>query len=69
MNNYSWTIEYTMKLTRNQLILFKKRIEDRIIEDRKFNAKLHNFKIKENGLDTNGAIPIETIIDCGKNNI
>jgi len=69
MSNYGWKLDYIMGLTRNQLVLFKEKIEDRVMEERKFQANLHNMKIKGKGLDMDGAIPIESIIDSGKTNI
>lgn len=69
MSNYGWNINYVMSLTRNQIMLFKDRIEDRILSERKFQAQMHNMKIKGKGLDMEGAIPIESVIDSGKTNI
>lgn len=66
MKNYGWTLDYVVNLTRNQLILFKDQIEDRIFEERKFNAMLHDKKLKGKGLDLDGAIPIESVLDSQK---
>jgi len=65
MFQYGWTLNYVKKLTRNQIFLFLKRIEKRISLERKFQASLHNVKLESKGLDKDGAISIEELIDTG----
>jgi hypothetical protein len=65
MSEYNISFLDIQELTREQIFLMKDKIESRLIQERKFQAKLHGGEMKTNGLDTDGAIPIETAIDKG----
>jgi len=54
------------KLTREQMFLFIEKIRDRKEDNLKNEVHLHGGKWKTNGLDTDGAVPIEDIIDSQK---
>lgn len=62
MSEYGWSIEYIRNLSRGQLILFCDKISKRKKQDSIFQAKLHNA-YKNPGLDIEGAIPIEDVLD------
>lgn len=66
MSNYNVSLWEIQEWTREQIFLFKEKIEDRMLEERKYQAKLQGGDLKtNNGLDTEGAIPIEVAIDKG----
>jgi len=65
MHEYNFTIEYIQNLTIEQIFLFKEKIDDRLENKAKFDAKIHGASTKNQGLDTDGAIPIENLIDSG----
>jgi hypothetical protein len=69
MSEYGWRLDYLLTLTKEQMILFKKRAETRIIRRDKNNAKLHGADIKGKGLDVDGAVPIEEAMSRGKNSL
>jgi len=54
------------KLTREQIFLFIDKINDREEDKLKNEVHLHGGKWKSQGLDTDGAIPIEDIIESDK---
>lgn len=54
------------KLTREQMFLFIDKISDREEDKLKNEVHLHGGKWKTNGLDTDGATPIEYIMDSNK---
>jgi len=54
------------KLTREQMFLFIDKIHDREEDKLKNEVHLHGGKWKSQGLDTDGAIPIEDIIESDK---
>jgi len=62
MSEYGYSVEYIRKMTRAQIFMFLEKISDRKGEDYKFHAKIHGA-YKEKGLNTDGAIPIEDILD------
>lgn len=66
MSEYNMSIFDVRKLTREQMFLFKEKIDDRKYDELKFNARLHGNDLKSQGLDVSGAVPIEEIIDRGK---
>jgi len=53
-------------LTREQMFLFIDKINDREEDKLKNEVHLHGGKWKSKGLDTDGAIPIEDMIDSQK---
>lgn len=54
------------KLTREQMFLFMDKIHDRKEDQLKNEVHLHGGKWKSKGLDTDGAVPIEDILDHQK---
>lgn len=60
------SINDVRKLTREQMFLFIEKIQDRKEDQLKNEVHLHGGKWKHNGLDTDGAVPIEDIIDSQK---
>lgn len=54
------------KLTREQMFLFLEKIRDRKEDQLKNEVHLHGGKWNHKGLDIDGAIPIETIMDNNK---
>ena len=66
MSEYHYKIEDVRKLTRGQIVLFGNKINRRKSEHYKMIAKIHGA-YKPQGLDTDGATPIEEIIDKNKN--
>ncbi|MFA5731866.1 MAG: hypothetical protein WC934_07665 [Acidithiobacillus sp.] len=65
MSQYGWSIQYTLSLTKEQIILFYKKSCKRKNRDDKFIAKVNGAEIKSNTLDTDGAVPIENIMTRG----
>ena len=69
MNSYGWSVEYCMKLTRSQILLFGDKIKKRKEMENNFQKSLHGAEVKTKGLNTAGAVPIEDIIDQSVNNV
>lgn len=69
MSEYGWRLDYVLTLTKEQMLLLKKRADTRIMRRDKNNAKMHGSDIKSNGLDVDGAIPIEEAMSRGKNSL
>jgi hypothetical protein len=66
MNQYGYTPDYiASSLTKEQIFLFKRRAETRLLNEKKTEARLHGFKIKTSGLDLDGAKSIESYLDSG----
>jgi hypothetical protein len=66
MSEYGVPLVECMHWTREQLMLFKRKIENRKKEEYKMQAKLNGGQLDtKDGLDTDGAVPIETLIDNG----
>lgn len=61
MYNYNWDLKYILTLTKEQIFLFSDKIERRESEHYKFITKVHGV-YKPQGLDTDGAIPIENVL-------
>lgn len=53
-------------MTREQMFLLQEKAYKRIERDQKFQANLHGAKMKNQGLDTDGAIPIESVMNSGR---
>jgi len=66
MSEYSMSIFDVKNLTREQMFLFKEKIDNRKELEYKLKARINGCEIKESGLDTAGATPIEHIMDRGK---
>ena len=67
MCQYSWTIEYCMNLTKSQIIMFSEKITKRKNNEYDFWKSLHGHEVKSKGLNLSNTVPIEDIIDNGKN--
>lgn len=66
MSEYNVTLFEIQEWTREQIFLMKDKIDERLLQERKFQAELQGGDMKRNdGLDTDGAIPIEVAIDRG----
>jgi hypothetical protein len=63
MNQYKWSIEYCMNLTKGQIALFINKINKRRTDDINFQKAIHGIKPDNKGLNLDGAIPIEDILD------
>lgn len=60
------SISDVRSLTREQMFLFIDKISDREEDKLKNEVHLHGGKWKSKGLDTDGAIPIEELIESDK---
>jgi hypothetical protein len=63
MNQYTWSLEYCMNLTKGQITLFINKINKRRLEDINFQKAIHGIKPDKKGLNLEGAVPIEDILD------
>lgn len=63
MSEYGMKVEDIKSLTREQMFLFKEKIEERHERELKMEAKLHGAKLQTPGLDIDGATPIELVMD------
>jgi hypothetical protein len=63
MNEYHVSLAELQTWTREQIFLFCEKIEHRIKDERRFQVQLHQMEMKEDGLDTSGAVAIEDVID------
>jgi len=52
-----------MELTRGQIALFINKINKRRLEDINFQKAIHGMKPERKGLNLDGAVPIEDILD------
>lgn len=64
MSEYKIGLKDVMNMTRAQQVLLSSKIQKRQVEYYKFQAKLHD-KYKPRGLDKEGAISIEEMLDKG----
>lgn len=65
MSEYGWRLDYILTLTKEQMLLLKKRADTRIKQKAKQDASLHGAKMKGQGLDVDGAVPIEEAMTGG----
>jgi hypothetical protein len=63
MHEYTCTFEEVKSWTIPQLLFFVDKIMDRQERELKKEAKLHGADYKTQGLDTDGAVPIEYVMD------
>jgi len=65
MSEYNVSLADIQHWTKEQMFLLKDKMERRLKDKQKFEASLHGAKMEAEGLDTDGAIPIEVLIDKG----
>jgi hypothetical protein len=54
------------KLTKHQMFILLKYYQENLEDEQKFQMKIHGMKAKNQGLDLDGAIPIEYLMGGGK---
>jgi hypothetical protein len=65
MHEYGHSFNEVRKFTMPQLHLFQRKIKVRKTIQDEYEAKLHGFKLKKDGLDIEGCVPIEDILPSG----
>ena len=61
-------MEYITGLTRGQIALFINKIKKRKTNEYEFQKNIHGIQTEQKGLNLNGAVPIEDVLD-GKNTL